>query len=61
MIKIVKFITTGSVVTVLGHGLYIYFLQQGLHFQLALALDYGFGIILGYLLNKYWTFTTWVV
>ena len=58
MVKVAKFITVGMVVTIFGYGLYILLVQSGFHYQFALALDYIFGVFIGYILNRYWTFAS---
>jgi len=54
--KIAKFAIVGTMITTLAYGLYVLLIQIGIHYQLALALDYVFGISTGYILNRYWTF-----
>lgn len=50
------FVIVGGINTVVMYGLYCFFLYLGFHYQLALLLEYAFGTVLGYTLNRRWTF-----
>ena len=54
--KIAKFVFVGSFKTLFCYLLYVLLVKCGLHYNLALALDYFIGIIIGYILNRDWTF-----
>jgi putative flippase GtrA len=54
--KFVKFLLVGGFKTVSAYGVYLLLLWGGLHYNLALVGDYVFGILLGYRLNRSWTF-----
>lgn len=55
--RLFKFAFVGGFNTVVTYVLYLVLLELGLHFNLALALEYVFGIVLGYVLNRVWTFS----
>lgn len=55
--RLIKFAVVGVGNTVLAYLLYVFLVKVGMHYQLALFADYLFGIVLGYYLNKYWTFS----
>lgn len=54
--KIAKFTLAGILNTGLAYAIYVLLIELGVHYPVALAVDYAFGIFLGYLLNRYWTF-----
>jgi putative flippase GtrA len=56
--KIVKFIIAGVCKVVSGYIVYLLVLWIGLHYSLALAADYVFGVSIGYVVNRYWTFSS---
>jgi len=54
--KPLKFLLAGGINTVAFYGFYVVLLRLGVPYNLALSLDYGGGIVIGYLLNRHWTF-----
>jgi len=46
----------GGFNTAVTYFLFILLIKIGIQYKLALTLDYAVGLILGYLLNKYWVF-----
>ncbi len=56
--KVAKFILVGSFNTGAMLGLYWLLIWLGLHYKLALTADYAVGAVLGYLLNRAWTFAS---
>jgi putative flippase GtrA len=54
--KFAKFVLVGGFKTVSAYGVYLLLLWCGLHYNLALVGDYIFGILVGYGLNRSWTF-----
>ena len=56
--KIVKFLIVGGTNTLLMYLLYLGLIYLGMHYGLALALDYVCGVLLGYILNRHWTFAS---
>lgn len=56
--KIAKFALVGAANTLFCYFLYVLLVQQGVHYNLALAFDYAVGIVTGYLLNRFWTFAS---
>ena len=54
--KIAKFVFVGSFKALFCYLFYVLLVKCGLHYNLALALDYFLGIIIGYILNRNWTF-----
>ena len=55
--KITRFFIVGASNTLLVYLLYVALIKLGLDYKLALFFDYLVGILLGYLLNRYWTFS----
>jgi len=55
--KITRFFIVGVSNTLLVYLLYVALIKLGLNYKLALFFDYLFGIIFGYFLNRYWTFS----
>lgn len=55
--KLVKFSIVGAGVTAIGYLVYAFLVYLGVNYQVALLLDYIVGIVIGYILNKYWTFS----
>lgn len=55
-VKIAKFTLAGILNTGLTYALYVILVKLGVHYPLALAMDYAFGTLMGYLLNRFWTF-----
>jgi len=54
--KITKFFVVGTLNTSLAYLFFIFLVKLGVNYKIALLLDYIFGIIFGYCLNRYWTF-----
>lgn len=54
--KILKFVVSGGAKTVAMYGLYWLLVEIGLHYQIALIADYVGGVLLGYVLQRFWTF-----
>jgi putative flippase GtrA len=57
-LKAVKFILAGTLNTALNYSLYVMLVYIGVYYNLALAIEYGVGIVTGYLLNRFWTFSS---
>ena len=55
--KITRFFIVGASNTLLVYLLYVALIKLGLDYKLALFFDYLVGILLGYALNRYWTFS----
>lgn len=55
-IRSLKFLTVGATNTALNYIIYVVLIYLGLHYNLALTIDYAIGILFGYYLNRYWTF-----
>lgn len=58
LIEFQKFITVGALRTILGYFIYSIFIYLNFSTNLALFMDYAFGITTGFFANKYWTFNT---
>ena len=58
VVKPLKFLVVGLSNTFVIYSLYLGFIYVGLHYNLALTLDYLLGVITGYLMNRYWTFSS---
>ena len=56
--KITRFFIVGASNTLLVYLLYVALIKLGLDYKLALFFDYLFGILFGYFLNRYWTFSS---
>ena len=56
--KITRFLVVGSSNTLLAYLLYVALIKLGVDYKLALFFNYLFGILFGYLLNRYWTFAS---
>ena len=54
--RLVRFGLAGGVTTLVTYGIYVVLLGFGVHFNAALALEYGVGILLGFGLNRIFTF-----
>lgn len=54
--KVAKFVSVGTFNTLFCYLFYILLVKLGLHYNFSLALDYLLGILIGYLLNRHWTF-----
>lgn len=54
--KIARFAIAGSINALLTYLVYVVLVTFGAHYQMALIIDYVFGTITGYLINRYWTF-----
>lgn len=56
---IVRFVIVGGFNTALTYGVYWFFLNiLNFHYQLALLCEYSVGIVVGYTLNRHWTFVS---
>lgn len=55
-IRSLKFLVVGAINTVLIYAIYVALVYMGLHYNVALTIDYAIGILLGYYLNRHWTF-----
>jgi putative flippase GtrA len=53
---LVRFLVAGALNTGLFYALYVLMVWAGVHYPLALAIEYSGGTVSGYLLNKHWTF-----
>lgn len=56
--KITKFFIVGASNTLLVYLFYIALIKLGVNYKIALFFDYVFGILFGYFLNRYWTFSS---
>ena len=56
--KITRFFMVGLSNTLLTYLFYVLLIKLELDYKLALFFVYLFGIIFGYLLNRYWTFSS---
>ena len=56
--KITRFFIVGASNTLLTYLLYVVLLKLGTDYKFSLFFVYLFGIIFGYLLNRYWTFAS---
>jgi len=52
-----KFLIAGAFNTGINYLLFVLLVYLGLNYNIALTVDYIFGIGLGYLINRYWTFS----
>lgn len=55
--RLIRFGLVGGVNTVVTYGVYAGIILLGVHYNSALACEYVVGIILGYFLNRIWTFS----
>jgi len=55
-VKSLKFVLVGGANTGLMYFLYWVLVRLGVHYNVALFCDYGVGILVGYLVNRHWTF-----
>ena len=55
--KITRFFVVGASNTLLTYLLYVVLIMLGVDYKLSLFINYLFGILFGYLLNRYWTFS----
>ena len=55
--KGLKFLVAGTLNTAVNYLIYVLLVFLGLNYNIALTVDYIFGIGLGYLLNRFWTFS----
>ena len=56
--KITKFFIVGASNTLLAYLFYIVLVKLGVNYKIALFFDYVLGILFGYYLNRYWTFSS---
>ncbi|MEJ2715528.1 MAG: GtrA family protein [Deltaproteobacteria bacterium] len=56
--KSVKFLLTGGINTVIFYMVYVLLIQLGCHYAVALPVEYTGGIIAGYCMNRFWTFSS---
>ncbi len=54
--KLFRFFVVGGSNFVVMYGVFLVVLNLGFHHDLALAADYGLGIVYNYVLNRFWTF-----
>jgi len=54
--KSLKFLVAGGINTVVTYVAYVLLIRLGLHYTLALLTEYTVGIIIGYHMNRHWTF-----
>lgn len=57
-VKSLKFVVAGAINTIVTYSLYVTLIYAGLHYNLALTLEYLVGIVFGYLMNRHWTFSS---
>ncbi len=55
-VKILRFILVGSANTIGMYILYAIMVFAGFSYNIALMIDYVIGIIIGYMMHRYWTF-----
>jgi putative flippase GtrA len=55
--QLLRFVLVGGLNTVLTTGLYLLLVYLGVYYHIALACDYATGILIGFLLNRKWTFS----
>jgi len=55
--RLIKFSLAGGINTVVTYAFYAGLIWLGVHFNPALAGEYIVGIVLGFLLNRIWTFS----
>ena len=56
--KLFKFILVGGLNTGVMYLLYIGLVWLGVHYNIALIIDYAVGIVAAYFMNRYWTFAS---
>ena len=56
--KITRFFIVGVSNTLLTYLLYVVLFKLGIDYKYSLFFVYFFGIIFGYVLNRYWTFSS---
>ena len=56
--KAIKFVMAGGMNTTVNYVIYVALVHAGLHYNLALILEYMLGTLSGYLMNRYWTFAS---
>jgi putative flippase GtrA len=56
--KGLRFLVAGTANTVVGYSLFVLLVYLGLHYNIALAIAYICGGCQGYILNRYWTFSS---
>lgn len=56
--KSIKFVIVGGINTGITYGIYVALIYIGLHYSIALTLEYIIGIVSGYFMNLYWTFAS---
>jgi putative flippase GtrA len=57
-IKVTRFLLVGGLNTLLMYLLYLGLIYIGFHYILALVAEYVCGIVLGFVMNRYWTFAS---
>lgn len=57
-VKSLKFIAVGAINTIVFYVVFVLLIRLGLHYSLALLIDYTGGIAAGYYMNRYWTFVS---
>lgn len=55
--RIAKYTIVGAINTITAYIFFIVLIHYGMNYQYALFMDYALGLILGYFLNRYWTFS----
>ena len=53
---LVRFVIVGGVNTALTYALYAGLVWYGIHYLLALTIEYAVGILAGFIANRQWTF-----
>ena len=54
----IKFLIAGGSNTAITFALYALLVHKGVDYNLSLALTYAIGIVLGFLINRMWTFAS---
>jgi len=52
-----KFLIAGGINSAVTFALYALLIHQGVNYNLALTVTYALGIVLGFFINRLWTFT----
>ncbi|HAY47217.1 MAG TPA: hypothetical protein DCY55_13185 [Gammaproteobacteria bacterium] len=56
--KGLRFLVAGAANTAVNYSLFVLLVYVGVHYNIALVIEYVCGICLGYVLNRYWTFSS---
>lgn len=56
--KGLRFLVAGTANTAVNYSLFVLLVYLGVHYNIALVIEYICGVCLGYILNRYWTFSS---